>query len=313
MGESGRVYQSQFSPYFHIPVLLDEVIEWLCPLPGGIYIDCTVGSGASALKILEKSAPNGRLLGIDRDEMAINTANQLLQHYKPSVCIISHGNFSHILSLARSSGFSKVNGMLFDLGISSIQLNHPERGFSFLKDGPLDMRMDQTQGQTAAELLADISEPDLTYLLKTYGEEPFARRIARALVRVRQTQKIQTTYQLSEIIRRAIPPSHRHRRLHFATRTFQAIRIAVNQELEKLDAVLRDAASLLLPGGRICAISFHSLEDRIVKHTFRELSAGPNPILTLLTKKPCTPSAEEQKTNPRSRSAKLRVAERVQE
>ena len=264
------------------------------------------------MRILEKSTPCGTLLGIDRDPEALAMASQTLRHYQNRV-YLRHGNFSDLQTLAVSAGFPKVDGMLFDLGVSSNQLAQAERGFSFKVDGPLDMRMDPSQGQTAADLLKVISPKDLEHLLRNYGEERYARRIAKAVVEVRQQEPIRTTSQLSAVVRKAIPLSYRRSRLHYATRTFQALRIAVNQELENLRIALLQAADILAPGGKICAISFHSLEDRIVKRTFQELSSGPQPVLTILTKKPCTPKPEEREINPRSRSAKLRVAERLPE
>ncbi|GJL53772.1 MAG: ribosomal RNA small subunit methyltransferase H [Nitrospirales bacterium] len=259
--------------------------------------------------LLQESAPSGRLLGIDRDAEAIAQAHQVLAPYHERV-ELRHGNFTSLKAIAEEAGFTHVDGIVFDLGVSSPQLSQAERGFSFMKDGPLDMRMDQSTGPTAAEFLLHISEKALERILREYGEERFAKRIARAIVEERQ-EPITTTSRLSEIIRRAIPIPARRGRLHYATRTFQALRIAVNGELDGLADVLRDASSLLGPGGRLCVIAFHSLEDRIVKHTFRELSAKPSPLLSLLTKKPLTPTREEQRRNPRSRSAKLRVAERV--
>ena len=215
--------------------------------------------------------------------------------------------------MAVSEGLTKVDGILFDLGVSSPQLTTPERGFSFSGNGPLDMRMDQTQGQTAAEFLRAISESELVRILREYGEERYARRIARAIVQSRRNQALQTTGQLATIVQQSVPPSYRYGRLHCATRTFQAIRIALNQELEGLPSALQDAVDLLAPGGRICVISFHSLEDRIVKQTFRALAAKPAPVLSILTKKPLTPTAHERQMNPRSRSAKMRVGERLEE
>ena len=262
-------------------------------------------------QILRQSAPNGKLLGIDRDSQAIELGHQTLRSFGDRVQL-RHGNFTTLKEIAVEAGFSKVDGVVFDLGVSSPQLLQAERGFSFTKDGPLDMRMDQSSGPTAAEFLAHIPEKQLEHVLREYGEERYARRIARAIVHERQ-EPIRTTGRLSEIIRRAIPIPARRGRIHYATRTFQALRIALNQELEGLSDALRDAASLLNPGGRVCVIGFHSGEDRIVKQTFRALSAKPAPILLRLTKKPLVPTSEEQRRNPRSRSAKLRVAERLAE
>ncbi|WP_447969316.1 16S rRNA (cytosine(1402)-N(4))-methyltransferase RsmH [Nitrospira sp. M1] len=293
----------------HVSVLLNEVLYWISPSPGKLYIDCTLGMSGMSEALLEKSMPSGKLLGIDRDAQAITQGHHALGSYRDRV-ELRHGNFTSLKSIAEEAGFCRVDGIVFDLGVSSPQLSQAERGFSFMKDGPLDMRMDQSTGPTAAEFLLHIPEKALERVLREYGEERFARRIARAIVQERQ-EPITTTSRLSEIIRRAIPIPARRGRLHHATRTFQALRIAVNGELDGLADVLRDASSLLGPGGRVCVIAFHSLEDRIVKQTFRELSAKPHPQLSLLTKKPLTPTREEQQRNPRSRSAKLRVAERV--
>lgn len=287
-------------------------MSWLQPKPGGYYVDGTLGAGGMALRILEQSQPDGLVIGIDRDPEAIAMARECFKESLHRVRLF-HGNFSHLASFVTSAGGTRVDGIVFDLGVSSAQLDRAERGFSFLADGPLDMRMDPTSGQTAAELLTRLTETELVKLLREYGEERYARRIARAVTWTRQQEPIQTTSQLSAVIRKAVPPPYRHGRLHYATRTFQAIRIAVNQELDVLERALYDAAGLLIPGGRLCVISFHSLEDRIVKHTFRALSHGPDPMLTTLTRKPCTPSDTERKNNPRARSAKLRVAERLAE
>ena len=203
-----------------------------------------------------------------------------------------------------------MHGIVLDLGVSSAQLMHPERGFSFMTDGPLDMRMDQSRGETAADLLERISERELADLLFAYGEERYSRRIARAIVQARR-DPIRTTGRLVEVIRSAVPPVYKRSRIHYATRTFQAIRIVVNEELERLGDALQKAVALLRPGGRLCVIAFHSLEDRIVKHTFSALSAKPTPVTARLTKKPVVPTKEEQRRNPRSRSAKLRVVERL--
>ncbi|UCE64394.1 MAG: 16S rRNA (cytosine(1402)-N(4))-methyltransferase RsmH [Nitrospirota bacterium] len=296
----------------HVPVLLKEVLFWLHPKAGGRYVDCTLGTGKTALEILRRSDSPTYLLGIDRDPKALEMSRRTLAEYN-AVVHLKHGNFSCLKKMAVSEGLTKVDGILFDLGVSSPQLTTLERGFSFSGDGPLDMRMDQTQGQTAAEFLRSISESELERVLREYGEERYARRIARAIVQSRRTQAIQTTGQLASIIQKSVPPSYRYGRLHCATRTFQAIRIVLNQELEVLPTAIQDAIDLLTPGGRICVISFHSLEDRIVKQTFRALAAQPDPVLSILTKKPLTPTPHEKQVNPRSRSAKLRVAERREE
>jgi 16S rRNA (cytosine1402-N4)-methyltransferase len=223
------------------------------------------------------------------------------------LCQGSHRDLKRHLS---GMGVSAVGAVLFDFGVSSPQLNDATRGFSFQLDGPLDMRMDQSTGRTAADLVNDGDEQDLADIIFQFGEERYARRIARAIVGERRHRRIETTGQLVSVVARSVPALYRHGRIHCATRTFQALRIAVNQELESLEPSLRDAVEFLSEGGRICAISFHSLEDRTVKHTFKSLAKKPDPTLALLTKKPILPSREECESNPRSRSAKLRVAER---
>ncbi len=272
-------------------------------------MDCTLGQGGLAARVLEASAPDGILIGIDRDEAAIDAARDRLKSYGGRVRFI-RGHFHELRQHMTSVGVSEVDGVVFDLGVSSAQLDQPERGFSFLADGPLDMRMDRSGGPTAADLLNRLPESELADLIYRYGEERYSRRIARAIVRAREARPLRTTLELASVIRAAVPPPYRHGRLHCATRTFQALRIAVNRELEGLDESLRAAADVLAPGGRLCAVSFHSLEDRIVKRTLRALSQGPDPCLVVLTKKPQVPTEQERRDNPRARSAKLRVAER---
>ncbi|MBI4402240.1 MAG: 16S rRNA (cytosine(1402)-N(4))-methyltransferase RsmH [Nitrospirae bacterium] len=294
----------------HIPVLVDEMGSWLACRPGGRYLDCTLGQGGHAARILELSVPDGILIGIDQDEEAIRAAQENLKRFAGRIHLI-RGNFCELTRHLKSVGLSEVDGVIFDLGVSSAQLDRPERGFSFLADGPLDMRMDQDSGPTAADLLDRLPETELANRIYRYGEERYSRRIARAVVRARERQPLRTTFELVSVIRGAVPTSYRHGRIHYATRTFQALRIAVNRELELLDGSLRDAADALAPRGRLCVISFHSLEDRIVKQTIRALSQGPTPCLMALTKKPQVPSEKERGENPRARSAKLRVAERL--
>lgn len=294
----------------HIPVLKTEILAWLNCRPGGHYLDCTVGYGGLAEEILGASDPDGLLIGIDQDREAITSARGRLQAYGKRVHLI-HGNFSDLKQHLRMVGLSEVDGVVFDLGVSSAQLDEPERGFSFQADGPLDMRMDQAGAQTAADLVADLPEKELADLIFRYGEERYSRRIARAIVQARRGRPLRTTGDLVAVIREAVPASYRHGRLHCATRTFQALRIAVNRELDVLEGALRDAAEVLAPGGRLCVVSFHSLEDRIAKQTLRALSQGPDPRLAVLTKKPLVPSERECRENPRARSAKLRVAERL--
>jgi 16S rRNA (cytosine1402-N4)-methyltransferase len=251
-----------------------------------------------------------KLIGLDRDSKAIAFAQERLMEFGARV-ILRKGNYRDLKYHLAEIGVAEVGGVLFDLGVSSPQLDDPARGFSFQHDGPLDMRMDQSTGLTAAELVNSAREHELADLIFQYGEERYSRRIARAIVREREQGPIETTGTLASIIAGAVPSVYRRGRIHCATRTFQALRIAVNQELAGLAPSLHDAADLLAPGGRMCAISFHSLEDRIVKHEYRALTQKPDLGFSLLTKKPILPTEEECRTNPRARSAKLRVAERL--
>ncbi len=308
VGASGC--REQMAVFSHIPVLPEEVLRWILPHPGGRYLDCTLGQGELAARILEQSTPSGYLIGIDRDKEAIASAAERLKPYVSRTHLI-YGNFRDVKGHLQAMGVSEVDGVVFDLGVSSAQLDRPERGFSFLANGPLDMRMDQTTGPTAADLVNELSETKLADVVYQYGEERYARRIARAVVGSRAHRRLQTTAELVSVIRQAVPAAYRHGRLHCATRTFQALRIAVNRELEGLDDAIRDAVDLLSSGGRLCVISFHSLEDRIAKQTLRSLSCGPQASLLRCTKKPLVPSETERRNNPRARSAKLRVAERL--
>lgn len=294
----------------HEPVLVDEIVFWLRCKPGGVYVDCTLGYAGLATRILHRTAPDGILIGIDRDEHALHASRARLEAVMPRV-YLRHGNFSEIKTVVAESGFQHVDGVIFDLGVSSPQLDRPERGFSFRDDGPLDMRMDQREGRTAADLVRDVPERELADLIYQLGEERYSRRIARAIAETRMQGVIGTTRELAAVVERAVPASYRHGRIHCATRTFQALRIAVNRELDVLEPALRDAADIVAPGGRVCAVSFHSLEDRIVKHTFRALATGPAASVKVLTKKPVIASESERDHNPRSRSAKLRVVERM--
>ncbi|WP_447973485.1 16S rRNA (cytosine(1402)-N(4))-methyltransferase RsmH [Nitrospira sp. Kam-Ns4a] len=295
---------------FHAPVLLDEVLVWLACRPGGRYLDCTIGLGGHAERILEATAPGGIVIGLDRDGDAVEATAKRLSRFGERLRLI-HSNFRELKQHLGTTGCSQVDGVLFDLGVSSPQIDRPERGFSFSLDGPLDMRMDRREPRTAADLVNHLPERELANLIYQYGEERFARRIARAIVRARQRAPLRTTGELVAVIRGAVPGPYRHGRLHCATRTFQALRIAVNGELDGLEGALRDAADVLTPGGRLCVVSFQSLEDRIVKQTIRALAGGPEPRLRSLTKKPIVPSDRECDQNPRARSAKLRVAERL--
>ena len=288
----------------------EEVLFWLIREDSRTYLDCTVGYGGHAEKILEASDSSSRLIGFDRDEGAIAASREKLKRFGGRVLLV-HGHFVDLKQHMTFSGIGQIDGILFDLGVSSPQLDEPARGFSFQGDGPLDMRMDRSMKGTAADLVNRWPETQLADTIFQFGEERFSRRIARAIVRARQRHPLATTKELVSVIEGAVPANYRHGRLHCATRTFQALRIAVNQELDCLEPALRDAVDVLSPGGRLCVISFHSLEDRIVKHTLRMLSSTDDPGLMVLTKKPQVPSREESDRNPRSRSAKLRAAQRV--
>jgi 16S rRNA (cytosine1402-N4)-methyltransferase len=296
----------------HIPVLAEEICHWLEPKSGGVYVDCTLGVGGTSLRILEKSGKNAYLVGLDRDSEALAYAEKNLANYGDFVKLYN-GNYSHIVDFVHQAGFEKVDGVVFDLGVSSLQLDKPERGFSFSSDGPLDMRMDQTQGPRAADLVNCLSEKELADLFFVCGEERFSRRIARAIVQSRTTYALETTQALVAVIKGAVPHAYRKGRIHCATRTFQALRIRVNQELDLLQSALQDAVSLLKEGGRLCVVAFHSLEDRVVKHTFRALAKSESPTITVLTKKPVTADQNEIQHNPRARSAKLRIVQRLPE
>jgi 16S rRNA (cytosine1402-N4)-methyltransferase len=294
----------------HEPVLVDEILFWLQCKPGGIYVDCTLGYAGLAVRILDCNAPDGILVGIDRDVTALAEARMRLKSAIDRVHV-QHGNFRDLKAHVAGCGVRQVDGVIFDLGVSSPQLDRAERGFSFREDGPLDMRMDQSAGHTAADLIRDLRETELADVIYHLGEERYARRIARVIVQARTESEIRTTGKLAAVVERAVPAFYRHGRIHCATRTFQALRIAVNGELDVLEPALRDAVDILAIGGRICAVSFHSLEDRIVKNTFRALASGPEASLMVLTKKPIMASEIERRRNPRSRSAKLRAGERI--
>jgi 16S rRNA (cytosine1402-N4)-methyltransferase len=294
----------------HSSVMSEEVLFWLVREGSRIYLDCTVGYSGHAENLLEASDPDSRIIGIDRDAMAIASSRERLARFGDRVLLI-HGHFVDLKQHLATNGIGRVDGILFDLGVSSPQLDEPGRGFSFQGDGPLDMRMDQSMSGTAADLINRWPEAQLADAIFQFGEERFSRRIARAIVSARARRPLSTTKELVSVIEGAVPAKYRHGRLHCATRTFQAFRIAVNQELDHLEPALRDAVDVLSPGGRLCVISFHSLEDRIVKHTFRALSGKDDPLLMVLTKKPQVPTREESDRNPRSRSAKLRAAQRV--
>jgi 16S rRNA (cytosine1402-N4)-methyltransferase len=301
----------------HIPVLYDQVLEGLRLKPEGRYIDATVGTGGHAAGILERSEPNGRLLGLDADREAILFAARALEPFGDRA-ILHQANFRQLESIATSVGFEAVDGILMDLGLSSRQLDAAERGFAFSKEGPLDMRLDQGKGPSAADLVNQLPEKELADLIWRYGEERHARRIARAIV---TNRPFTTTGHLADLIARTIGQSER---IHPATRAFQALRIAVNAEMDALAEALPQARDLLLPGGRLVVISFHSLEDRQVKRFFRQeardcicppelpiCSCEHTATLRTVTRKPIRPSDDEIARNPRSRSARLRIAERL--
>ncbi|MBI3304965.1 16S rRNA (cytosine(1402)-N(4))-methyltransferase RsmH [Candidatus Parcubacteria bacterium] len=291
----------------HVPVLLDEVIRFLDPQPGDDFIDATVDGGGHALKILERITPTGRLCGVDRDETLLRALEERAstETFRPQLTLVQ-GNFRELATLAQGAGFGRVKGILMDLGMSSEQLEGSGRGFSLLRDEALDMRYDSSgETTTAAEIVNSWRRDELERLFRIYGEERHARRIAEAIVMSRRKHRIFRTTQLVELISRI---SRRTERIHPATRVFQALRIAVNDELDSLRAGLVQALGLLRSGGRLAVIGFHSLEDRIVKNTFR--SAPPH--YAVLTKKPIVPTVQEVLRNPRSRSAKLRVIERIE-
>lgn len=317
----------------HIPVLVDEVIQFLQPKNRGFYVDGTVGLGGHAAVILQKSAPHGSLLGIDLDSEALALARERLSEHKERVTLVG-GNFARLDQLSQlypeseqtEAAISPVDGILFDLGVSSLQLDTPARGFSFNHSGPLDMRMDANQPLLASHVVNRHPEGTLATIFTQFGQERWAKRIARQIVRARKRRSISTTAQLAEIVLDAIPPKSTGWRIHPATRVFQALRIFINDELKNLHSGIDSAASALKPGGRLCIISFHSLEDRIVKERFRTLSRAcvcppktpicvcqHTPTLQILTKRPITPSFDEIRRNPRSRSAKLRVAMKIYE
>ena len=304
---TGVMQEQVMDTVIHHPVMLNEVLEYLRPSAGMTVIDCTVGTAGHSLALMERISPGSRLIGIDRDEESLGIAAQRLQAYSGSFDL-AYSNFLDIDKAAASFGVSGAGAILMDLGISTYQLSNPQRGFSFQNDGPLDMRLDRNSYISAYDLVNNLNEDEISSLLRNFGQERWHNRIASLLVRERQKTPIATTRQLSDIVIRAIPGRFRHQRLHPATRTFQAVRIAVNRELEVLGTAVTKAVELLDKGGRICVISFHSLEDRTIKLVFRELASAGK--IDIITQKPLTPTSSEVRDNPPSRSAKLRVAER---
>ena len=312
--------------YRHIPVLLSECREALALQPGSVFCDCTLGGAGHALSLASELMPGGTLIGIDQDESALAVASERITAKYPDLEFISlHGNFSHLDELLIKAQVPGIDGFLFDLGVSSPQLDIPQRGFSYAREAPLDMRMDPgNQTTTASEIINTLNEQDLAWIIHEYGEERWASRIAAFIVKARQKQAITTTTQLAELIKAAIPASARRTGGNPAKRTFMALRIRVNSEIDALKSGLEAALRWLNPAGRIAVISYHSLEDRVCKEAFADAAkacvcppeaplcaCGHEPILKILTKRPLIASESERESNPRSCSAKLRVAEKL--
>ena len=307
---------------YHTPVLLEEVVAQLQPRSGGLYVDCTVGGGGHAEGILRASAPEGRVIGLDCDDEALAASRERLAAHEGRVQLL-HANFAELEETLMSLGVTAVDGLVFDVGVSSRQFDEPSRGFSFQREGPLDMRMNRAAGPAAADVLREASVEELTRIFRVYGEERRARAIAMRIDRERARQSITTTTQLASLVEQVLGPK-RGGGIHPATRVFQALRIQVNRELENLQRGLVGAVNVLRSGGRLAVISFHSLEDRIVKQFFVRLSTGcvcppqlvgcacgRQEVLRLVTRKPVMSTSEEVERNPRARSAKLRVAEKI--
>jgi 16S rRNA (cytosine1402-N4)-methyltransferase len=306
----------------HKPVLLDEVIRYLCCTPGKFFVDGTVGGGGHARAILEKTAPDGRLIGIDWDEKALVKARSNLQSYEERLVLVQE-NFALIGPVLARLHIQAVDGILLDLGLSSFQVDEAARGFSFNLAGPLDMRMDTREKNTAAHLVNTLSEDKLAAIIRNFGEERWHRRIARHIVRARDEEAIETTDRLARVVYSSIPAGKRARQRHPATRTFQALRLAVNRELDHLQTFLQGALDWLKPGGRLAIVSFHSLEDRLVKQAFANWARScrcparspicqceGRPLVRLVNKKPVVPGKSEIQANPRARSGRLRVVEK---
>lgn len=307
----------------HVSVLLNECIEGLAIKSDGTYVDGTLGGAGHASVVCSHLSEKGHFIGIDQDKNALAVSTERLKDVKPKVSIVN-SNFENVASVLENLGIEQIDGMLIDLGVSSHQLDEPTRGFSYMHDAPLDMRMDQDGTYTAYEVVNEMSEDELYHIIKEYGEERWAKRIAKFIVAERAIKPIVTTYELVEIIKKAIPQGARKDGPHPAKRTFQAIRIAVNRELEIIEPTINDVVDKLASGGRLCIITFHSLEDRIVKHAFKKLEdpctcakefpvcvCGKTPKVQVITRKPILPSDEEVEVNPRSRSAKLRIIEKL--
>ncbi|ADL69271.1 16S rRNA (cytosine(1402)-N(4))-methyltransferase RsmH [Thermoanaerobacterium thermosaccharolyticum] len=304
----------------HESVLLNETIEYLKVKPDGVYVDGTLGGGGHSYEILRR-LPRGRLIAIDRDMDALYAASVRLKDFNNVTYV--HDNYKNIKNILKNIDIERIDGAILDLGVSSYQLDEVKRGFSYMHDAPLDMRMDKGSALTAEHVVNNYSEDDIARILFDYGEEKWAKRIAKFIVEERKKRSIKTTFQLVDIIKKAVPASKRRTGPHPAKRTFQAIRIEVNDELKGLDSAIDDFIDVMNPNGRIAIITFHSLEDRIVKNMYKKLenpctcpknlpcTCGKKPVIKIITKKPVTPNKEELKTNPRSRSAKLRVAEKL--
>ena len=307
----------------HVSVLKNECIEGLQIKSSGTYVDGTFGGGGHAMEVISRLNGNGRFIGIDQDQDAVENGRAKLEPYKEKAQLV-RDNFSNIISIMKDLHIVAVDGILLDIGVSSYQLDTGERGFSYMHDAELDMRMDQRNPMTAKRMIAEYSEKELANIIKDYGEERWATPIAQFIVTERKIKPIETTGELVEVIKKAVPKGARKDGPHPAKRTFQALRIAVNNELGILEQAIEDMAGLLAPGGRLCIITFHSLEDRIVKQTFHRLEhpctcppefpvcvCGKKPSIRVITRKPILPSEEELEFNPRARSAKLRILEKL--
>lgn len=309
--------------FHHVSVLLNECIDGLNIKPDGVYVDCTMGGAGHSKEIVKRLNENGLFIGFDQDINAINTAKERLSEYSDRVKFV-HSNFVNLKEEILKLGIEKIDGVLADLGVSSHQLDEADRGFSYMQDAPLDMRMDNRSDFSAYDVVNDYSEEELARIIKEYGEDNWAKRIAKFIVEERKESEIKTTGELVDIIKKAIPKKARIDGPHPAKRTFQAIRIEVNNELDIISKMIEDAASIMNEGGRICIITFHSLEDRIVKNSYRDLASDcicpphlpicqcdKEALVKVISRKPILPSKEEIDVNPRSRSAKLRVAEKI--
>ncbi len=299
------VFAEQDAKKMHIPVLFEEVMEWLRPCSSGCYVDGTLGLGGHTEMILEQSAPEGRVLGFEWDAQAARFAAERLAGFEDRFQLFP-ASYADMVEQLHNQGQGLIDGILVDLGVSSLQLDCPERGFSFREDAPLDMRMDTGREVTAEQLVNRCTQEELADIFFHYGEEPQARRVARFIVEARVQQPLRTTRQLADLIAFSIPKKYHPKKIHVATKVFQALRIAVNRELDNLSRLLTEGPQLLKPGARFCVITFHSLEDRIVKQAFAKTTH-----CKVLTRKPVLPTADEVRNNSRSRSAKLRVAERL--